>query len=184
MVKIILLGRCCRVSFDMIDLQLKSESSLFEWVWSDTLNEVNIIIKKIINNEPILINRKDNNDYMNDTNIKTSHYLNKNYNEIVIRRSERFLNDIKTQKEILFIRDDTLNTIKIEEIEQFFIYIKQINPILSFKFLLLSSSNLYQEIKFPNLYHKKYNKSLYKTYINECYNIDNYVINVNKKDDD
>lgn len=38
--KIILLGRCCRVTFDMIHLNLKEKTSLFEWVWSNTLNEI------------------------------------------------------------------------------------------------------------------------------------------------
>jgi hypothetical protein len=78
MVKIILIGRCCRISFDTIDINLKTETSLFEWVWTDTLNEINSIIKKLINNEPILINRFNDRDVMADTNIITFHYLNKN----------------------------------------------------------------------------------------------------------
>jgi hypothetical protein len=182
MVKIILIGRCCRVSFDTIDVNLKTETSLFEWVWSDTLNEINIIINKLINNEPILINRIDGNDVMADTNIITSHYLNKNYHEIVIRRSKRFMNDIISNKDILFIRDDKLSTIKYEEITTFCSLIKNINPSLSFKILLLSNSDNFNEIIHPNIYHKIYDKSLYKTYINECYNIDNNTKNTNIHD--
>jgi len=177
MVKIILLGRCCRISNDMIDINLKNETSLFEWVWTDSLNEINNVLEKLINNKPILINRIDGNDFIEDTNIKTCHYLNKNYKEIVIRRSNRFMNDIINNNKILFIRDDLLSTIKYEEIEKFYSLIKTINPLLSFKMLLLSNRNNFNEIIYPNLYHKIYDKSLYKIYINDCYIIENDVKN-------
>jgi hypothetical protein len=32
-----LIGRRCRVTFDIINIGLKGETSLFEWVWTDTL---------------------------------------------------------------------------------------------------------------------------------------------------
>jgi predicted Zn-dependent protease with MMP-like domain len=182
MVKIILIGRCCRISFDTIDINLKTETSLFEWVWTDTLNEINTIIKKLINNEPILINRFNDRDVMADTNIITFHYLNKNYEEIVIKRSKRFMNNIINNKDILFIRDDVLDTIKYEEIQEFYSLIKTINPLLSFKMLLLSNSNNFNEIIYPNLHHKIYEKSLYKTYIKDCYIIDNNIQNTNIHD--
>jgi hypothetical protein len=182
MVKIILLGRDCRISWDMIHINLKTETSLFEWVWSNTLTEINIIIQKLINNEPIVINRINNNDVMADTNIVTCHYINKNYEEIVIRRSNRFINDIINNTDILFIRDDVLGTINYEEIQQFYSLIKTINPLLSFKMLLLSNSTNFNEIIYPNLVHKIYEQSLYKTYINDCYIIDNNVKNTNIND--
>jgi hypothetical protein len=181
---IILLGRCCRVSFDIGKINLREKTSLFEWVWSNTLNEINIIIQKLINNEPIIINRINGNDNMEGTNIITSHYLLINYNEIVIRRSKRFINDIITNKEILFIRDDVLSTIQLEEIEKFFLLIKKINPELSFKMLLLSDAKNYNEIIYPNLYHKVYNESLYTKYINDCYIINNNTNNTNNSIND
>jgi hypothetical protein len=167
---------------DTIDINLKEESSLFDWTWTNTLNEINIIIEKLINNIPIKTIRKDDSDFLEDTNIVTSHYINKNYDEIVTRRSKRFLNDIKNNKEVLFIRDDVLGTIKYEEIQLFYSLIKKINPKLSFKILLLSESDKFSEIIYPNLYHKIYNKSLYKKYINDCYFIDNNIKNKNIKD--
>lgn len=154
----------------MMKLNLKSETSLFEWTWSDYLYEINIIIQKLINNEPIHIQRIDNNDYMEGTTIKTSHYLNRDYNEIVIRRSKRFLDDIKNNKEILFIRDDLKGTINLQEIQTFYSLIHTINPQLSFKFLLLSERDRYNEIQYPNLHHKIYDIDMYKSYIDSCYN--------------
>ena len=183
MVKIILLGKCCRISNDIIDINLKTETSLFEWVWTDTLTEINTIIQRLINDEPIIINRIDGNDYMDGTNIKTCHYLNKNYTEIVIRRSKRFMNNIiNNNNDILFIRDDMLGTIKYDEIEQFYSLIKTINPALSCKMLLLSSGNNFTEIIYPNLHHKIYDKPLYKIYINDCYTIEDDVKNTNIQD--
>jgi len=180
MVKIILIGRCCRVSFDMVELNLKGETSLFEWTWTDKLTEINFIIQKMINNKPIVIQRVNGNDYMEGTNIKTSHYLTKNYTEIVSRRANRFMSDIRNNKEILFIRDDITNSITYEEIQQFYSLINTINPLLSFKMLLLSSENNFKQIIYPNLHHKIYNKSLYKTYVSECYEIgdNNYNTNI------
>jgi hypothetical protein len=173
MVKIILLGKCCRISLDITAINLKTETSLFEWVRSDKLSDINIIIEKLINNKPILIKRINGNDYMEDTNIHTCHYLNKNYNEIISRRSKRFINDITNNKDILFIRDDASITIQYEEIEHFYSLIQTINPTLSFKMLLLSDKDKFNNIIYPNLHNKIYDKSLLKSYINDCYIINN-----------
>jgi hypothetical protein len=179
--KIILLGRCCRVSFDMININYKTETSLFEWVWTDTLSEINFIIQKLINNEEIEIIRINNNDYLKDTNIKTCHYINKDYKQILNRRIIRFMNDIINNKEILFIRDDVLKTISFDEIKQFFMLIKTINPLLVCKMLLLSDRGNFNEIIYPNLYHKIYDKSLYKIYINDCFVSENNENTENKE---
>ena len=126
----------------MIDLKLKGKTSLFEWVWSDTLDEINIIIQKLINNEPIIIKRIDNNnDYIDGTNIKTSHYIDKNYSEIVSRRSKRFLNDIMCN-EILFIRDDNMDTIKIYGVISMIIRHSHISLVINLFSVGLSIVNL------------------------------------------
>jgi hypothetical protein len=44
-----------------------------------------------------------------------------------------------------------------------------INPLLVCKMLLLSDRGNFNEIIYPNLYHKIYDKSLYKIYINDCF---------------
>ena len=164
---IILIGRCCRITLDIQKLtNLKEKTSLFEWVWTDTLTEINYIIEKLINNEPITIIRKDSNDYFENTNIKTSHYVDTDYKSIVDRRSQRFINDIINNKKLLFIRDDVIGTIKYDEIHQFSLLIKRINPELNFKILLLSEKNNYSEIIYDNLYHKIYDPTLYNEYIN------------------
>jgi hypothetical protein len=174
MSKIILIGRCCRVTFDIINIGLKGETSLFEWVWTDTLTEINTILEKLVNNTDIAVSRDGHNDWLVDTNIKTCHYIHKDYKAIVDRRAARFLNDIKTNSEILFIRDDVLGTIQYDEIDKFSNLIKQINPDLCFKILLLSKEHHYKAIDYPNVNHRIYNTSMYKTYIDECFAITNY----------
>ena len=126
---------------------------------------------KIINNIPIQSIRRDGNDYLVDTNIVSSHYLSKDHSKIINRRAIRFVNDIQTNNEILFIRDDCTNTIYQEEIILFYSLIKHINPTLVFKFLLLSEQNHFKHIYYENLYHNIYNSSLYEEYINECFPI-------------
>jgi len=175
MVKIIILGRCCRITHDTIDIQLKTETSLFEWVWSDTLTEINYIIQRLIDDKPIIINRIDGNDYMDGTSIRTSHYVNKDYAEIVKRRARRFMDDITGGPDLLFVRHDALTTITANEIEQFCRLIQTINPFLSYKILLLSNT----EIIHPNVCHRLYNKPLYKTYINECFAVEDGAGNKN-----
>jgi len=167
MIKIILIGRCCRISFDFISLSLKQETSLFEWTWTDTLSEINFIIRKIINNEKINIIRIDGNDFFEGTNIKTSHYIDKDYESIVLRRRQRLIDNILSNDEILFVRDDVLHTIQKQEIEDFFSLIKTINPSVSCKMLLLSDLESFTIIEHPNLIHKKYDKSQYLTYIED-----------------
>ena len=50
MVKTILLGRCCRISLDMINLNLKDDTSLFEYTWTNTMTEINTCRKKLSGN--------------------------------------------------------------------------------------------------------------------------------------
>jgi hypothetical protein len=168
--KIILLGRCCRIVLDMVKLNLKGKSLLFDWCWTDTLHEINFIVDKLINNQPIEIVR-DGNDFMAGTKIQTGHYLSMDYREIVNRRAARFMKYIKTNDEVLFIRDDALGTIQKDEIIRFYELIETINPSLSFKLLLLSEPDKFNPIEYPRLYHRCYNFSLYKEYINECFHL-------------
>lgn len=92
------------------------------------------------------------------------------------------MNDIINNEDILFIRDDCLGTINHEEIRHFYSLIKTINPLLRFKLLLLSDGGKFNEIIYPNLHHKIYDKSLYIKYINDCYVIEDNVKNTNVGD--
>lgn len=169
--KIILLGRCCRISFDFIHLGLKQESSLFEWTWSNTMTEINYVLRKLLNNEQVCVVRRGENDFIEGTEIVTSHYINKNYQEIFNRRASRFIKDVKSENEILFVRDDFMTTIQREELVTFCELVRGFNPDANFKVLLLSGL-INDPIDLPLIVHRVYNPAKYMEYINECYLLD------------
>ena len=169
MTDIIIIGRCCRISFDFIRSNLKKQAtSLFEWTWTDTLTEINYVLNRLLFDLPIHIIRIDNDDVFEGTNIKTSHYIDRNYQEIVDRRAMRLKNTLRNSNQILFVRDDLLNTIQLDEIQEFFSIIHCFNPKLECKLLLLSNDKNFTPIKFPGLYHYPYDQSRYESYIESC----------------
>lgn len=169
MVKVILLGRCCRVTLDIIKCGYKQESSLFDWCWTNTLGEINIILKKILLKEDINVIRIDGNDFIEGTTIKSAHYTNINYKEILLRRIERFINTVTSTADVLFVRDDVLQNIRKEELIEFTSLLAQFNPTLSYKLLLVSSKDSYNELLHPSVYHRIYDFNKYGEYIKELY---------------
>lgn len=165
MVNILLLERDCRIVFDIIKIGLKNKTGVFDYLFTDTLTEINYVLKNVLNNVYNIIEFKYDNHFIKGTNIKTSHYTNTDYQSIFNRRLERFIYDIKNNNEILFIRDDILNNIQLNEIEEFILLIKNFNSNINFKILLLSDN----KIIYDNLIHKKYDNTLLLDYINECF---------------
>jgi hypothetical protein len=104
-----------------------------------------------------------------DTAIRTSHYANKDYQSIVNRRAHRFVYQIKHETDILFLRDDTIGSITLEEIDRFMWLINEMNPALNFKLLLISQPEHYRPIYHKKLVHRVYNVAAYPTYLNECF---------------
>ena len=157
--KIILLGLCCRISHTIEKLNLKRESSVFEWVRSVNFKDIIKIITKIVKNEEIIISQRyynPGNDYLDDTDIHTTHYLGR-YKEVFERRSNRFLNDLTDINDnILFIREDIEDfPTSREDIFQFEKIIKEKNKQSKFKFLLLSPNEINYITDIPFLTHTK-----------------------------
>jgi hypothetical protein len=141
--KIIALGMCCRVSWMLQSLNLKGEDSMFEWVRSVNFEDILKIIRKVSNNESIEITERSSlpgNVFLDDTEIFTSHYNKENLPEIFKRRSQRFIDYIKSSDKILFIREDhydyPTNNNQIIELKDI---IETINPNCNYKILLLSA---------------------------------------------
>jgi hypothetical protein len=167
---LIIMGRCCRISFDIKKLGYSYPTSMFEWTWTDTFAEVNYVIEKVINKEPLTIFRNYyGQDNIEGTHIVTSHYLNRNYKEILDRRANRFIEDVKSNKKIVFIRDDVKDTITIEEIIKFKELINRINPECNYRILLISEQSSSKIIIDEKVIQEKYNVSNYKDYINKCF---------------
>lgn len=173
MVKLIRLGACCLLMHNMVKYNLKKETQVFDWYAANDFNYVNVILNKIANEEMInvlLVGSMETSDMhykLVDSDIVTSHYNHNTTNEfydIVNRRAKRFLNDVKNNEDILFIRHDRYNHITYEGVEEFFKIIRKMNPNLKFKLLLLSDKIIEHE----NVINKVYDEDQNFNYIQEC----------------
>jgi hypothetical protein len=153
--KIIVLGMCCRVSNTLKALDLKAESSLFEWMRSEKFSDILKITARVIRGEPVPITTRSGygDDFLDDTDIRTIHYKG-SLETVFARRSERFLEDIKSDEPILFIREDNSN-ISESQIHLFIDYIKSVNEKCNFKFLLFSEDKHpdFVPVEMPNVFH-------------------------------
>tara|TARA_B110000091_G_C13729304_1_gene438302 strand:- start:28 stop:582 length:555 start_codon:yes stop_codon:yes gene_type:complete len=169
--EIILLGRCCRVSFDFEKIGLKQQSSFIEWTDSTYFSDINIILQTYIRTGNIDIIRNSNgNDYLGVTRIHTCHYLNTDYKAIFTRRIMRFIEQVKQSEELLFVRDDVLDTITSDEINEFKNIISMLNPICKYNILVVSKNINNDIISMKNVTNKIYNVDKYIDYIQEITN--------------
>ena len=152
----------------MIKLGYKQQSSLFEWQWTDTMTEINFVVEKLVNKEPITITRNNGNDYIDGTKIVTGHYQNQNYREIFDRRAARFLEQVRCDTPILFIRDDIFGNITADEINKFKDILHTINPDCSYKIIIVSPADKYTKINSDKVFHEVYDLNKYEDYINSC----------------
>jgi len=176
MVKLIRLGACCLLVHNMIKYNLKKETQVFDWYAANDFNYINYILNRIANEEFILIDfisgtRTHVGELhykLQDTDIISNHYNDLEpfpFFDMVNRRAKRFLNDVKNNEEILFIRHDRYNHITHEEVEEFFKIIRKMNSNLKFKLLLLSDKIIDHE----NVINKVYDEDQNFNYIQECY---------------
>ena len=179
---IIPLGKCCRVTNMLETLQLRKQTTLFEWMCSVYFEDIIMIISKLVNNEPIEIYKDKihpNNISLDDTAIFTSHYNKDEFVEIFKRRSERFIEDIKTSESIIFIREDQMNEhTSIDQVIQFKELIYKINPQCKFKLLLLSMISVENiKIELPGVHHVVHssNNDFYKFYIERLMESDTFM---------
>ena len=151
--KIITLGMCCRVSNTLTALNLKAQSSLFEWMRSEKFSDILHIVEKVVRGEHVPITKRPGfaDDFLDDTDIRTIHYLG-SLETVFKRRSERFLDEIRGDEPILFIREDNLN-ITESQINSFIEYIQSVNDKCNFKFLIFSENVEFIPIELPNLFH-------------------------------
>jgi len=166
--KIISLGSSCSVAFNLEKTNLKQESLPFDWIRSSRFSSVNKMLNENFKELWKLDNynylrtsdkffiKKDN---QKNQFIKTRIYQNINYQinfyhdfpdniDFMIsfqefkkkyqRRCCRFINFLKSNNSIIFIRDQLkLNHLNILDIDDFFEIIKKINPELKFKLIII-----------------------------------------------
>ena len=141
------LGCHCNITYLLQHLNLKKETTLFEWFQSDTLSAINDTLSKIdwlnpntdlvtvLNAKEIQVGNKD---------LTSMHYTMDEFKPIFLRRVERFYSTIQTNDRILFIRlNISYFKTSLEEIEQFMSIIESMKlnnaNVHKMKFMLIST---------------------------------------------
>lgn len=136
------LGYHCNISFLNQTLGIKKETSLFEWLEIRNLSCITNVINNLIiePNQKFVFGIDKHICLLNDTNIYTGHYDIDEYEIIFKRRSERFLNIIKTNPKLFFVRINPIDkTTNKEEIKLFIKSIHLINPNVEIIFCLIDT---------------------------------------------
>ena len=149
---IILLGDACSVSWLLDSCKIERETGLFEWCRSDNFRDIINTINNINNIEADNY-KLPGNVCIRGTDIYTSHYHLNQFSDKVKRRSQRLIDMIKSDVELLFIRRDYWNAMLSEQdFKDFDKAIKTINPECKYKLLLLNTKS--DIINYPNVIHK------------------------------
>jgi hypothetical protein len=158
--KLILLGQTCNVTFATKKLKINKESGIFEWVFSIDFDDIIYLLENKFQDIDVE-NKGGGNVKIKNTDIFTSHYKLEEYREIVKRRSARFLEDIKSGQEILFMRIEFTKFITLEQVERFNKAILNINPDCKFKFLIVRHTNdvFENEVKHEIVINKRLTKN-------------------------
>ena len=141
---IILLGEGCQISWDFDKLGIDKSRSIFEWFLSVKFTDILYIINKLITGEELHVTRQDayrGNLFMDNTDIRTTHYSEDKLVDILKRRGARFIEQVKSDERILFVRyehSDYKTT--IDDVLEFDRLIKMINPNCQYKLLLFANS--------------------------------------------
>jgi hypothetical protein len=136
---IIPLGETCNITFLMQNAGFKKETYLFEWFVSRKLPDITTVLLKIVTNtDQDIIKQVGEHTYIENGNIFSGHYTAENFKFIYERRRDRFIETIKTELSLLFIRFEASKHIyTYKEIDEFIDAIHCINPDCSIKLLLI-----------------------------------------------
>ena len=138
------LGYHCNITFLTQELNIKTETGLFEWLQSRKLqyitDVINVIKDTIDTIETNIIVHSHEKIYLIHEHLYTLHYTKEQYNSIFQRRAKRFLELIKNSSELIFVRINIYQEFTTEdEIDKFAETIHSINSKLKIKFLLIDT---------------------------------------------
>lgn len=96
----------------------------------------------------------------------------------------RFIEQVKQSEELLFVRDDVLDTITSDEINEFKNIISMLNPVCKYNILVVSKNINNDIISMKNVTNKIYNVDKYIDYIQEITNTPFEFTNLKANDKD
>jgi hypothetical protein len=141
---IVPLGKTCLISFLMENAKLRNETSLFEWFVVNSLQTITTIIENAaLNTQPQISVRNDGNVGVQiiDMNMYSGHYSVDEYIPKYGRRASRFIETIRSNSRILFLRYEDGELPQQKEVDDFVTTLRNINPDLEIKVVLVRSSN-------------------------------------------
>lgn len=148
------LGETCNISFLTNNCKIKEATSVFEWFVTTSLKTITAIILKIAKGLDINIYQQADKIYIEDETVSSSHYTLDEFIPIFKRRSERFLEQIKQSKRLLFIRFEIREGLlyTLDDYKSFENCIRLINPSIEMKLLLIRPDTC--QVEYPNVIHK------------------------------
>lgn len=175
---IVLLGEGCQISWDFDKLKINKKRSIFEWFLSVKFTDILYIINKLINGDELRVTYQDiyrGNLFMDNTDIRTTHYTESDLVDVLKRRGSRFIEQVRSGESILFVRyEHSEYTTSKDDLLEFDKLIKKINADCYYNFLLFANqgkTNLLEDLP-SNVYHVLYN--------NDINVLDNYIKELEK----
>jgi hypothetical protein len=154
--KLVALGSCCEITYDIERYGLRDESSVFEWYASNSFKDIIKIMNMIATGVevPFAVRPEFGPDiFLADTDIHTLHYTLETLPSIFKRRATRFIDFVKSDLPLLFIRHDRQG-ISLEDLEEFKRIIESINPKCNYHLLCSVEPNLYLPISSPRVFYR------------------------------
>tara|TARA_R110002153_G_scaffold269744_2_gene435611 strand:- start:37 stop:624 length:588 start_codon:yes stop_codon:yes gene_type:complete len=151
------LGNTCAVAYQMKKFNVRTQAYPFDWLRVDKLSHINRLLEDRFEIDSFLdvteISRSDKFPIrgkngisiimQNKYNMKFYHDFSLNYNMDDIktkytRRRDRFMNYIKTNNKICFIRDElNMNRLNLDDIEKFINIIQGMNKNIEINLIII-----------------------------------------------
>ena len=171
-VTVISLGESDSMSDELTRIGLKEPHSLFEGVVSGEFKDVLTILKMVAENQDVPVTRRNEfpgNNFLADTEIRTCLYENTDFYGIVKNRIAQLKADMMKSARVIFVREDTPDTITTADVDTFIGLVKQINSQCTFKLVVFSRSDDHIDVVDDRIVHTRFNPDTNKQVILSCF---------------
>lgn len=172
-IRIIVLGEACNITFELERLGLRGPSSIFEWHVSKDFDDVIKVIHMLHDGKDIFYTTKEDmpgNKFLAGLDIYTGHYEKVDYMEIMQRRAERFISDVKSEDKIVFVRyDEAELRLTTDQVNRFNETILKINPNCVFKMAVFSPVHGFTPLVADRVVHAPFIEGYVEHSIVECF---------------
>ena len=171
-VTVISLGESDSMSDELTRIGLKEPHSLFEGVVSNEFKDVLTVLKLVAEGQDIPVTRRDEfpgNNFLADTQIRTCLYEDIDFFSIVKGRVAQLKAGVTSGNCVVFVREDTPDTITSADVDGFAGIVKQIAPACVFKLVVFSRSDDHIDVVDDRIVHTRFNPDTNKQVIMSCF---------------